>query len=132
MIRPIYDRVLIKREDTEETTSGGIIIPTEAQDKKANGIIVAVGKGKTTVNGFLPMSVEVGDFVYFGANAGVPVKHEGVESLDSFQLLEISNFAINEHAISGLRINGISQIAADDGPAYFSAITVSDIDVALG
>ena len=81
-IRPLHDRVIVKRIEEEETTKGGIIIPDTAKEKPSEGKIVAVGKGKTLDNGEVQaLEVKKGDKVLFGKYAGTEIKIEGVEHL---------------------------------------------------
>jgi chaperonin GroES len=70
-IRPLHDRVLIKRAEGEEKTAGGIIIPGTAQEKAQMGTVVAVGLGRITKEGVtLPLAVKKGDVVFFGKYSG--------------------------------------------------------------
>lgn len=70
-IKPLYDRVLVQRIDTDTRTAGGIIIPDAAKEKAQTGKVVSVGSGKVTSEGkVIPMQVKVGDVVYFGKYAG--------------------------------------------------------------
>ncbi|MCU0655778.1 MAG: co-chaperone GroES [Polyangiaceae bacterium] len=79
-IRPLQDRVVIKRVDVEEKTKGGIIIPDAAKEKPVEGKVVAVGNGKALSNGSLrPLDVKVGDRVLFGKYSGTEVKLDGEE-----------------------------------------------------
>ncbi len=81
-IRPLQDRILVKRLEEEEMTKGGIIIPDSAKEKPAEGIVVAVGKGKVLDNGTkLPLDVKKGDRILFSKYGGTEVKIEGVEHL---------------------------------------------------
>ena len=81
-IRPLHDRVIIKRIEEEETTKGGIIIPDTAKEKPSEGKVVAVGNGKTLDNGDVKaLEVKKGDKVLFGKYAGTEIKIEGVEHL---------------------------------------------------
>jgi len=81
-IRPLHDRVIVKRIEEEETTKGGIIIPDTAKEKPSEGKIVAVGKGKVLENGEVQaLEVKKGDKVLFGKYAGTEIKIEGVEHL---------------------------------------------------
>ncbi len=81
-IRPLYDRVLVKRIDAEQKTSGGIIIPESAKEKPQQGIIVAVGQGKRTDAGdLIALDVKVEDKVLFGKYAGNEIKIDGVEHM---------------------------------------------------
>jgi chaperonin GroES len=81
-IRPLQDRILVKRIDEEEKTSGGIIIPDTAKEKPQEGKVVAVGKGKADDSGKLqPLDVKKGDRVLFSKYAGTEVNIEGEEHL---------------------------------------------------
>ena len=78
--RPLHDRVLIKVLDSEEKTSGGIIIPDTAKEKPQEGEVVAVGPGARDINGKIsPMDVKTGDIVLFGKWSGTEVKIDGKE-----------------------------------------------------
>jgi chaperonin GroES len=80
--RPLHDRVLVKRVDQEEKTSGGIIIPDTAKEKPMEGEIVAVGPGARKEDGEIaPLDVKAGDRVLFGKWSGTEVKIEGEELL---------------------------------------------------
>ncbi len=82
MIRPLSDRVLIKRVEPEEEFRGGIVIPDTAKEKPQEGEVVAVGDGKVLDNGTrVEMSVKPGDRILFGKYAGSEVKIEDVEYL---------------------------------------------------
>lgn len=79
-IQPLGDRVLVKAAEQKETKRGGIIIPDSAKDKPQEGIVVAVGKGKTTDDGkVLPMDVKVGDKILFGKYSGSEIKIDDEE-----------------------------------------------------
>ena len=81
-IRPLQDRVIVKRVKEEEKTKGGIIIPDTAKEKPIEGEVVAVGKGKVQEDGTVrPVDVKVGDRVLFGKYSGTEVKIDGEESL---------------------------------------------------
>ncbi|MBW2645506.1 MAG: co-chaperone GroES [Deltaproteobacteria bacterium] len=81
-IRPLQDRILVKRLEEEDITKGGIIIPDSAKEKPAEGVVVAVGKGKVLENGTkLPLEVKKGDRILFSKYGGTEVKIEGVEHL---------------------------------------------------
>ena len=81
-IRPLHDRVLVRRIDDETTTAGGIVIPDSAKEKPAQGEIIAAGNGKILENGDVrPLDVKVGDKVLFGKYAGTEVKVDGEELL---------------------------------------------------
>jgi chaperonin GroES len=81
-IRPLHDRVIVKRLDQERKTASGIVIPDTAAEKPDQGEIVAVGPGKRDENGkLIALDVKVGDRVLFGKYAGQTVKVEGEELL---------------------------------------------------
>lgn len=81
-LKPLHDRVLVKRLESEETTKGGIIIPDTAKEKPMRGEIVAAGPGKTDDAGkSVAMSVKAGDIVLFNKYAGTEIKVDGVEHL---------------------------------------------------
>src|SRR6266446_2699044 len=81
-IRPLHDRVVVKRLDAENKSAGGIVIPDTAGEKPDQGEIVAVGKGKILEDGKVrPLDVKVGDRILFGKYSGQAVKVEGTEYL---------------------------------------------------
>ncbi len=81
-IRPLHDRILVKRLDEEEKTAGGIIIPESAKEAPAEGKVIAAGPGKIDDNGkTIPMGVSEGDRILFSKYSGSEVKMEGVEYL---------------------------------------------------
>jgi len=81
-IRPLHDRVIVKRLDEERTSPGGIVIPDSAAEKPVQGKIVAVGKGKILEDGQVrPLDVKVGDKILFGKYSGTEVKVDGEELL---------------------------------------------------
>jgi chaperonin GroES len=81
-LRPLQDRIIVKRLEEENKTSGGIYIPDTAKEKPQKGEIIAVGKGKVTEDGkVLPIDVKVGDKVLFGKYAGTEIKIEGADFL---------------------------------------------------
>ncbi len=81
-IRPLHDRVVIKRMEEERTTPGGIVIPDTAAEKPIRGEVLAVGNGKILENGDVrPLDVKVGDKVLFGKYAGTEIKIDGEEVL---------------------------------------------------
>jgi len=81
-IRPLHDRVIVKRIEEEKKSAGGIVIPDTAAEKPEQGEIVAVGKGKKDDNGkLIPIDVKVGDRVLFGKYSGQTVKVKGDELL---------------------------------------------------
>ena len=70
-IRPLYDRVVVRRNAEEETTAGGIVLPGSAKEKPNQGEVVAIGEGKSLDSGEIrPLAVKVGDTVVFGQYAG--------------------------------------------------------------
>ena len=77
-IRPLHDRVIVRRTEEETTSAGGIVIPDSATEKPSMGEVLAVGKGTTNNNGDVtPLDVKVGDTVIFGKFAGNEVKADG-------------------------------------------------------
>ena len=81
-LRPMHDRIIVKRLEEETKTAGGIFIPETAKEKPQRGEVVAVGKGKVTEDGkVLPLDVKKGDQVLFGKYAGTDVKIDGQEYL---------------------------------------------------
>lgn len=74
-VRPLHDRVLVRREEEETISSGGIVLPSSAQEKPMQGEVVAVGKGKKLKDGSVSLlDVRVGDTVLFGKYSGTEVK----------------------------------------------------------
>jgi chaperonin GroES len=81
-MRPLQDRVIVKRIEEEEKTKGGIIIPDSAKEKPQEGKVIAVGKGKMLEDGkVIPLDVKVGDRILFGKYSGTEVKIDGEEHL---------------------------------------------------
>jgi chaperonin GroES len=81
-IRPLQDRVLVKRIESEEKTKGGIIIPDTAKEKPIEGKVVAVGAGKVGEDGKQrPLDIKAGDRILFGKYSGTEVKIDGEEHL---------------------------------------------------
>lgn len=81
-IRPLHDRVVVRRLEEERTSAGGIVIPDSAAEKPIQGEVIAVGNGKILENGEKrPLDVKVGDRVLFGKYSGTEVKLEGTEYL---------------------------------------------------
>jgi chaperonin GroES len=80
--RPLHDRILVERVESEEVTKGGIILPDTAKEKPQQGKVIAVGTGKRTEDGkIMPMELKEGDSILFGKYSGSEVKVEGVEYL---------------------------------------------------
>lgn len=81
-IRPLHDRVLVRREEEETKSAGGIVLPGSAAEKPSRGEVIAAGNGKIQDNGEVrPLDVKVGDKVIFGQYSGNTVKVEGEELL---------------------------------------------------
>jgi len=81
-IRPLHDRVIIRRMEEEKTSPGGIVIPDSAAEKPVKGQVVAVGKGKILDNGDVrPLDVKKGDLILFGKDSGTEVSVDGEELL---------------------------------------------------
>jgi chaperonin GroES len=81
-IRPLQDRLLVKRVQEEERTKGGIIIPDSAKEKPVEGEVIAVGNGKVTEDGKVrALDVKKGDRILFGKYSGTEIKVDGVEHL---------------------------------------------------
>jgi chaperonin GroES len=81
-IRPLHDRVIIRRIEDEKTSPGGIVIPDSAAEKPIKGQVVAVGKGKILDNGDVrPLDVKKGDLILFGKYSGTEVSVDGEELL---------------------------------------------------
>ena len=81
-IRPLHDRVMVKREEDERKSPGGIVIPDTATEKPIKGRVIAVGKGKILESGEIrPLDVKIGDKVLFGKYSGTEVKVDGDDVL---------------------------------------------------
>ena len=81
-LRPLQDRIIVKRLEEESKTAGGLFIPETAKEKPQRGEIVAVGNGKKTEDGkVLPLDVKVGDTVLFGKYSGTEIKVDGEDFL---------------------------------------------------
>jgi chaperonin GroES len=79
-IRPLYDRIVVKRIEEQETIRGGIIIPDSAKEKPQEGEVIAVGNGKRLEDGkVVPLDVKVGDRILFGKYSGSDIKLDGDE-----------------------------------------------------
>ena len=97
-IRPLHDRVVVKRIEEGETMQGGLYIPDSAKEKPQQGEVHAVGKGKRTEDGKLqPLDVQVGDRILFGKYSGSDIKLDGTEYL-----------IMREDEILGVLSNGTS------------------------
>ena len=81
-IRPLHDRVIVKRMEEERISAGGIVIPDSATEKPVRGLVLAAGNGKILENGTVrPIAVKAGDKVLFGKYSGTEVKVDGEELL---------------------------------------------------
>ena len=81
-LRPLHDRVIVKRMEEETTSPGGIVIPDAAKEKPSKGEVLAIGAGKANENGDVtPLAVKVGDTVLFGKYSGTEVKVDGEDLL---------------------------------------------------
>lgn len=81
-IRPLHDRIVVRRKEEETKTAGGIVLPGSAKEKPSQGEVLAVGNGRILENGEVrPLDVKVGDVVVFGQYAGSTVKVDGEELL---------------------------------------------------
>ena len=81
-IRPLHDRVVVRRQDEETTSAGGIVLPGSATEKPSQGEVIAVGAGKVNENGDVrPLDVKAGDKILFGQYSGSTVKVDGEELL---------------------------------------------------
>jgi len=81
-VRPLHDRLLVRRIEEKERARGGIIIPDTAREKPMQGKVLAVGKGRVLENGKkLPLDVKVGDRILFGKYSGTEIKIDGEEVL---------------------------------------------------
>ncbi|MGH9491325.1 MAG: co-chaperone GroES [Terriglobales bacterium] len=81
-VRPLHDRLLVRRIEEQESVRGGIIIPDSAKEKPQEGEVVAAGKGKVTEDGkVLPLDVQEGDRILFGKYSGNEIKLDGEELL---------------------------------------------------
>lgn len=80
-IRPLHDRVVVRRVEEETTTAGGILLPGSAQEKPQQGEVLAVGNGQITDNGVRALDVKAGDKILFAQYAGNTVKVDGEELL---------------------------------------------------
>jgi chaperonin GroES len=81
-VRPLHDRIIIKRLEGEERTKGGIIIPDTAKEKPVEAKVIAVGNGKRLEDGTVrPLDVKAGDYILFGKYSGTEIKIDGEEHL---------------------------------------------------
>ena len=81
-VRPLHDRIIIKRVEEKESIKGGIIIPDSAKEKPQEGLVIAVGNGKKTDDGkVIPLDVKAGDRILFGKYSGTEIKLDNEEYL---------------------------------------------------
>lgn len=81
-IRPLHDRIVVRRVEEEQTTKGGIVIPDSAKERPIEGEVISVGAGKRNEEGAVtPLDVKAGDRILFGKYAGTEIKLDGVEHL---------------------------------------------------
>jgi chaperonin GroES len=81
-IRPLHDRIVVRRVEEEQTTKGGIVIPDSAKERPIEGEVISVGAGKRNEEGSVtPLDVKAGDRILFGKYAGTEIKLDGVEHL---------------------------------------------------
>ena len=80
-VKPLHDRIIVKRLDEEETTAGGIIIPDTAKEKPQEGMVVAVGSGRRDDGKVIALDVKAGDKVLFGKYSGTEIELDGEEHL---------------------------------------------------
>jgi chaperonin GroES len=81
-IRPLHDRIIVKRlDELESKSAGGLIIPDSAKEKPQKGEVIAVGKGKREEGKLIPPDVQAGDLILFGKYSGSEIKEDGVEYL---------------------------------------------------
>ena len=94
-VRPLHDRLIVKRVEEKETIKGGIIIPDSAKEKPQEGEVIAAGNGKKTEDGkIIPLDVKAGDRILFGKYSGTEIK---VDSQDYLILREDEVLGIIEH-----------------------------------
>src|SRR5687768_39384 len=98
-IRPLYDRIVVKRIEEQETTRNGIVIPDSAQEKPQEGEVLAVGHGKRLDDGkLIDLDVKVGDRILFGKYSGSETKLDGTEFLIMREDDVLGVLTVNAHA----------------------------------
>jgi len=80
-VRPLHDRVIVRRLEEQEKTKGGIIIPDTAKEKPQEALVIAVGPGKSDNGNVTPLEVKKGDRVLFGKYSGTEIKLDGIDHL---------------------------------------------------
>ena len=99
-IRPLYDRIVVKRIEEQETTRKGIVIPDSAQEKPQEGEVMAVGSGKRLQDGkLLNLEVKVGDRILFGKYSGSETKLDGTEFLIMREDDVLGVLSVNAHVV---------------------------------
>jgi chaperonin GroES len=103
-IRPLYDRIVVKRIEEQETTRNGIIIPDSAQEKPQEGEVIAVGRGKRLEDGqLIDLDLEVGDRILFGKYSGSETKLDGAEFLIMREDDVLGVLSVNAHAVKKIK-----------------------------
>jgi chaperonin GroES len=80
-VRPLYDRIIVKRLESEAKSKGGLILPDTAKEKPSEGIVLAVGEGRLKDGDVVPLTLKAGDRVLFGRYSGTEIKVDGEERL---------------------------------------------------
>lgn len=81
-VRPLYDRILVKRVEEQTRSAGGLFLPENAKEKPSEGVVLAVGQGRLADDGTVkPLAVKTGDRILFGKYSGTEIKVDGVERL---------------------------------------------------
>jgi chaperonin GroES len=80
-VRPLYDRIIVKRLESEAKSKGGLILPDTAKEKPSEGIVLAVGEGRLKDGDVVPLALKAGDRVLFGRYSGTEIKVDGEERL---------------------------------------------------
>ena len=103
-IRPLYDRIVVKRIEEQETTRNGIVIPDSAQEKPQEGEVVAVGRGKRLEDGqLIDLDLKVGDRILFGKYSGSETKLDGAEFLIMREDDVLGVLSVNAHAVKKIK-----------------------------
>jgi chaperonin GroES len=103
-IRPLYDRIVVKRIEEQETTRNGIIIPDSAQEKPQEGEVIAVGRGKRLEDGqLIDLDLKVGDRILFGKYSGSETKLDGAEFLIMREDDVLGVLSVNAHAVKKIK-----------------------------
>jgi chaperonin GroES len=103
-IRPLYDRIVVKRIEEQETTRNGIVIPDSAQEKPQEGEVIAVGRGKRLEDGqLIDLDLKVGDRILFGKYSGSETKLDGAEFLIMREDDVLGVLSVNAHAVKKIK-----------------------------